>query len=125
MSLFDASVDLNPHQIEAAMFALKSPISKGVILADEVGLGKTIEAGLVLCQYWAEKTPPFAGRLPRGAGRTPGSGTWSGPSFRPSMPSMHRRCATMVARREAGRALRCGEARYGPASGSRLGRRGP
>ncbi len=55
MSLFDASVDLNPHQIEAAMFVLKSPLSKGVILADEVGLGKTIEAGLVLCQYWAER----------------------------------------------------------------------
>lgn len=55
MSLFDASVDLNPHQIEAAMFALKSPVSKGVILADEVGLGKTIEAGLMLCQYWAER----------------------------------------------------------------------
>src|SRR5947207_6785390 len=55
MSLFDASVDLNPHQIEAAMFALKSPLSKGVVLADEVGLGKTIEAGLVLCQYWAER----------------------------------------------------------------------
>ena len=54
MSLFDACVDLNPHQIEAAMFALKSPLSKGVLLADEVGLGKTIEAGLVLCQYWAE-----------------------------------------------------------------------
>ena len=55
MSLFDACVDLNPHQIEAAMFALKSPLSKGVLLADEVGLGKTIEAGLVLCQYWAER----------------------------------------------------------------------
>lgn len=55
MSLFDASVDLNPHQIEAALFALRSPLSKGVLLADEVGLGKTIEAGLVLCQYWAER----------------------------------------------------------------------
>src|SRR3989442_3325913 len=55
MSLFDASVDLNPHQIEAALFALRSPLLKGVILADEVGLGKTIEAGLVLCQHWAEK----------------------------------------------------------------------
>jgi len=54
-SLFDASVDLNPHQIEAALFAIRSPLSKGAILADEVGLGKTIEAGLVLCQYWAEK----------------------------------------------------------------------
>ena len=55
MSLFDAQVDLNPHQIEAALFALRSPISQGVILADEVGLGKTIEAGLVLSQHWAER----------------------------------------------------------------------
>lgn len=55
MSLFDASVDLNPHQIDAALFALKSPLSNGVLLADEVGLGKTIEAGIVLCQNWAER----------------------------------------------------------------------
>ena len=55
LSLFDACVDLNPHQIEAALFALRSPVSKGVLLADEVGLGKTIEAGLVLCQSWAER----------------------------------------------------------------------
>ena len=55
MSLFDACVDLNPHQIDAALFALRSPLSKGVVLADEVGLGKTIEAGLVLCQFWAER----------------------------------------------------------------------
>ncbi len=54
-ALFNACVDLNPHQIEAAVFALRNPLSKGVILADEVGLGKTIEAGLVLCQKWAEK----------------------------------------------------------------------
>ncbi len=54
-SLFDACVDLNPHQIDAAVFAIRSPISKGVLLADEVGLGKTIEAGLVLCQFWAER----------------------------------------------------------------------
>ncbi|QBG47611.1 DEAD/DEAH box helicase [Verrucomicrobia bacterium S94] len=54
-SLFDAAVDLNPHQIDAALFALRSPLTKGVLLADEVGLGKTIEAGLVLCQLWAER----------------------------------------------------------------------
>jgi superfamily II DNA or RNA helicase len=54
-SLFDACVDLNPHQVEAALFAFRSPLSQGVVLADEVGLGKTIEAGLVLCQYWAER----------------------------------------------------------------------
>ncbi|WP_085339255.1 SNF2-related protein [Aquidulcibacter paucihalophilus] len=55
MALFDASVDLNPHQIEAAIFATQSPLSEGVILADEVGLGKTIEAGIILCQRWAER----------------------------------------------------------------------
>ncbi|WP_290536736.1 SNF2-related protein [Alcanivorax sp.] len=54
-SLFDASVDLNPHQIEAALFALRNPLQQGVLLADEVGLGKTIEAALVLCQLWAER----------------------------------------------------------------------
>ena len=54
-SLFDASVDLNPHQIDAALFALNNPLSKGVVLADEVGLGKTIEAALVQCQLWAER----------------------------------------------------------------------
>ena len=54
-SLFDASVDLNPHQIDAALFVLSNPLVKGVVLADEVGLGKTIEAALVLSQYWAER----------------------------------------------------------------------
>ena len=47
-ALLDAQVDLNPHQIDAALFASSNPLSKGVILADEVGLGKTIEAGLLL-----------------------------------------------------------------------------
>ena len=54
-TLFDSKVDLNPHQIDAALFAISNPLQKGVILADEVGLGKTIEAGLVLCQRWAER----------------------------------------------------------------------
>lgn len=48
-------VDLNPHQVDAALFALKSPLSSGALLADEVGLGKTIEAGLVLAQCWSER----------------------------------------------------------------------
>ena len=50
-----AQVDLNPHQVDAALFAFNSPLSKGALLADEVGLGKTIEAGLVLSQHWAER----------------------------------------------------------------------
>lgn len=52
--LSEAKVDLNPHQVEAALFAFKSPLSKGAILADEVGLGKTIEAGIILSEMWAE-----------------------------------------------------------------------
>lgn len=54
-ALVDAQVDLNPHQVDAALFAFNSPLSKGALLADEVGLGKTIEAGLVLSQKWAER----------------------------------------------------------------------
>jgi SNF2 family DNA or RNA helicase len=54
-SLSTARVDMKPHQVEAALFALHSPLSKGVILADEVGLGKTIEASLVIAQRWAER----------------------------------------------------------------------
>ncbi len=64
-SILDATVDLNPHQIDAALFAFRSPLSRGAILADEVGLGKTIEAGLIISQLWAERkrkiliiTPP-------------------------------------------------------------------
>jgi adenine-specific DNA-methyltransferase len=54
-ALVDARVTLNPHQVEAALFAFRSPLAKGALLADEVGLGKTIEAGLVLAQKWAER----------------------------------------------------------------------
>jgi SNF2 family DNA or RNA helicase len=54
-SIANARVDLNPHQVDAALFAFRSPLSKGAILADEVGLGKTIEAGIVLSQKWAER----------------------------------------------------------------------
>lgn len=53
--LSEAKVDLNPHQVEAALFAFRSPLSKGALLADEVGLGKTIEAALVISQKWAER----------------------------------------------------------------------
>jgi len=54
-SLSAARVETNPHQVDAALFALQSPVARGVILADEVGLGKTIEASLVIAQHWAER----------------------------------------------------------------------
>ena len=53
-SIKSANIDLNPHQVDAAIFAFKSPLSRGAILADEVGLGKTIEAGLIINQLWVE-----------------------------------------------------------------------
>lgn len=49
-----ARIDPNPHQIDAVIFALRRLKEGGCILADEVGLGKTIEAGLVIAQCRAE-----------------------------------------------------------------------
>lgn len=49
-----ARIDPNPHQIDAVIFALRRLQEGGCILADEVGLGKTIEAGLVIAQRRAE-----------------------------------------------------------------------
>jgi hypothetical protein len=49
-----ARIDPNPHQIDAVIFALRRVREGGCILADEVGLGKTIEAGLVIAQSRAE-----------------------------------------------------------------------
>src|SRR3989344_1279779 len=52
--LAKSTIDLNPHQIHAALYAFNSPLSRGAILADEVGLSKTIEAGIVVAQLYAE-----------------------------------------------------------------------
>ena len=46
--LLDANIELNPHQINAFCAAIQALKTGGIVLADEVGLGKTIEAGLVL-----------------------------------------------------------------------------
>src|ERR1700722_3069283 len=72
--LADAQVDLNPHQVEAALFAFRSPFSKGAILADEVGLGKTIEAGLLLAQRWAERKRHLLVVVPANLRQQPGQG---------------------------------------------------
>ena len=74
-SLTSARVEMNPHQVDAALFALKAPYAKGVLLADEVGLGKTIEAGLVISPEMggAEKTHPA--NCPRIASEAMATGT--------------------------------------------------
>ena len=51
-ALVDAQVDLNPHQIDAALFAFRSPLSKGAVMADEVGPDRTL---LVLCTAFRAK----------------------------------------------------------------------
>ena len=58
-------VDPNPHQIDAVMFALQRIPQGGCILADEVGLGKTIEAGLVIAQVMAENATRILIVVPR------------------------------------------------------------
>ena len=46
--LLNTHIELNPHQVNAFVAAVHALENGGIILADEVGLGKTIEAGLVL-----------------------------------------------------------------------------
>lgn len=48
--LLSSNVDLYPHQVEVVRRVLEDPIQR-YLLADEVGLGKTIEAGVILRQY--------------------------------------------------------------------------
>src|SRR5260221_1709533 len=59
-----AKVDANPHQVDAVIFALARLREGGCILADEVGLGKTIEAGLGIA-------PPLSRRGERSLLLTP------------------------------------------------------
>jgi len=68
-SLEDATIDLLPHQVEAAAFGLGRLLSGGAILADEVGLGKTIEAGLVISQLWTERQKKILIIVPAGLRR--------------------------------------------------------
>jgi ATP-dependent helicase HepA len=49
-ALLSAGIDLEPHQIEVVRRVLQDPVQR-YLLADEVGLGKTIEAGVILRQY--------------------------------------------------------------------------
>ena len=46
--LLNTEIEINPHQINAFCAAIESLKTGGIVLADEVGLGKTIEAGLVI-----------------------------------------------------------------------------
>lgn len=46
--LLNTDIEMNPHQINAFIAAIHALKTGGIVLADEVGLGKTIEAGLVL-----------------------------------------------------------------------------
>ena len=58
--LVSASIALYPHQIDVVRRVLEDPVQR-YLLADEVGLGKTIEAGIILRQTWLDN--PSAGAL--------------------------------------------------------------
>ncbi|MEU6798690.1 protein DpdE [Nonomuraea wenchangensis] len=48
-ALLSSAVEIHPHQVKAALTVLSDPVQR-YLLADEVGLGKTIEAGFVIRQ---------------------------------------------------------------------------
>ena len=48
-ALLSSAVEIFPHQVHAALTVLSDPVQR-YLLADEVGLGKTIEAGFVIRQ---------------------------------------------------------------------------
>lgn len=50
----EGNIDVYPYQIAAALFAMRNPYQKGVILCDEAGMGKSHEAMLILSQSWYE-----------------------------------------------------------------------
>jgi SNF2 family DNA or RNA helicase len=54
--LANIHLDLTPNNIEAGLFTLRNRLPQGGVLADEVGLGKTIEAALAQCQYWTVRS---------------------------------------------------------------------
>jgi hypothetical protein len=97
-ALVDAQVDLNPHQVEAALFAFKSPLSKGAIFADEVGLGKTIEAGLVISPKWAERKPTDSPHHPG----TSAQAVAPGAAGKVLSPVPHSRIQVLQCREQAG-----------------------
>lgn len=50
----EGNIDVYPYQVAAALFAMRNPYQKGVILCDEAGMGKSHEAMLILSQSWYE-----------------------------------------------------------------------
>jgi adenine-specific DNA-methyltransferase len=50
-----AQVDLNSHQVDAALPAFKAPLSRGALEADELGMDKTIDAGMIRSRRSAER----------------------------------------------------------------------
>lgn len=57
--LLSANIELFPHQVEVIRRVLEDPIQR-YLLADEVGLGKTIEAGVILRQFLLDESPKKA-----------------------------------------------------------------
>lgn len=50
----EGNIRVYPYQVAAAMFAMRNPYQKGVVLCDEAGMGKSHEAMLILAEAWYE-----------------------------------------------------------------------
>lgn len=50
----EGNINVYPYQVAAALFAVRNPYRKGVILCDEAGMGKSHEAMLIISEMWYE-----------------------------------------------------------------------
>lgn len=50
----EGKINVYPYQVAAALFAMRNPYQKGVILCDEAGMGKSHEAMLIISELWYE-----------------------------------------------------------------------
>lgn len=58
--IMSAGVNLHPHQVEAALRIIQDPVQR-YLLADEVGMGKTIQAGFVIRQLLIDDSQAHVG----------------------------------------------------------------
>lgn len=62
----EGNIRVYPYQVAAAIFAMRNPYHKGVILCDEAGMGKSHEAMLIANELWYEGKTKILIAIPNG-----------------------------------------------------------
>ena len=62
----EGNIRVYPYQVAAAVFAMRNPYHKGVILCDEAGMGKSHEAMLIANELWYEGKTKILIAIPNG-----------------------------------------------------------